>query len=151
MAAPFQLNYSCFRLPYRTDMVVPAVFLITPWHRLSRKHRFQQYLYHCALIHCCGNLFTEPLPRKGSTSFTHNNTVLSTMQLFLFFPFYNIYYKRRQHHTLCTLVERTMYKQAAKCNHNNGLMYRTSGRCNINIQGKGSKYIVWYLHVVKGK
>jgi hypothetical protein len=40
--------------------------------------RFQQYLYCCALIQCCGNVFTESLPRNVSDIFaylalTHSN------------------------------------------------------------------------------
>jgi hypothetical protein len=37
-AAPFQLNYPCFRFPYRTDLVAPIVFLITPRRGPSSKH-----------------------------------------------------------------------------------------------------------------
>jgi hypothetical protein len=35
------------RLHYRTDSVATIVFLITPLHGPSRKHRFQQYLCFC--------------------------------------------------------------------------------------------------------
>jgi hypothetical protein len=38
---------------------------------LSRKHRFQQYLYYCMLIHCQRNLFTESLPRNSSGIFAY--------------------------------------------------------------------------------
>jgi hypothetical protein len=51
------------RLPYRNDLVAPIVFLTTPLHGPSRKHRFQKYLYCCIRIRCRGNVFTEPLPR----------------------------------------------------------------------------------------
>jgi hypothetical protein len=52
------------RLPYTTDSVVPTVFIITPLHGPSRKHRFQQHLYCCMLIRRRGNVSTEPLPRN---------------------------------------------------------------------------------------
>jgi hypothetical protein len=55
------------RIPYRTDFVDPVVFLITPQHGQSITHRFKQYLCCCMRIHCHGNVFTEPLPRNGST------------------------------------------------------------------------------------
>jgi hypothetical protein len=54
-------------LPYRTDLVAQIVFLITPRHGLSRKHRFQQYLCCCMSIRCCGNVFTGPLSGNSST------------------------------------------------------------------------------------
>jgi hypothetical protein len=51
-------------LRHRTHSVAPVVFLITPLHGTSRKHRFQQYLYCRVLIRCRGNVFTERLPIK---------------------------------------------------------------------------------------
>jgi hypothetical protein len=44
---PFQLLQLTFffRLPQRTELVAPIVFLIISLHEPSRKHRFQQYLY----------------------------------------------------------------------------------------------------------
>jgi hypothetical protein len=47
-----------------------SVFLITPLHGPSRKHRFQQYFYCCMRIRCRGNVFTEPLFRNGSTLYS---------------------------------------------------------------------------------
>jgi hypothetical protein len=67
--ASFKLKYSCCRLPYRTDLVAPVVIFITPRHGPKRKHRLQQYLYCCASICCCGNVFTKTLPRNGSTRY----------------------------------------------------------------------------------
>jgi hypothetical protein len=43
--------------------------LITPVHEPSRKHCFQQYLYCCMPIRYRGKVFTEPLPRNGSTRY----------------------------------------------------------------------------------
>jgi hypothetical protein len=56
---------SFHRLSYRTDLVAPIVFLITPWHGPSTKRRFQHYLYCCMRIRCRGNVFTEPFPSSG--------------------------------------------------------------------------------------
>jgi hypothetical protein len=47
------------------------VLLITPLHGPSRKHRFQQYLYCCMRIRCCGNVFTAPLPRNSFGIFAY--------------------------------------------------------------------------------
>jgi hypothetical protein len=33
----------------------------------GRNHNLQHYIYCCMRIHCRGNMFTEPLPRNGST------------------------------------------------------------------------------------
>jgi hypothetical protein len=57
------------RLRYRTDLVAPIVFLITPLHGPSRKRRFQQYHCCCMRIRCRENVSTEPLPRNGSTCY----------------------------------------------------------------------------------
>jgi hypothetical protein len=85
MVAPFQLNYSCFRLLYRTDLVAQIVFLITPWHGPSRKPYFKQYLYR-ASIRSCGDVFVcnchlattlvyQPISRSlHSNSSTCHNT-----------------------------------------------------------------------------
>jgi hypothetical protein len=54
------------RLPYRTDLVAPTVFLITPLHGPSRKHRLQQYLCCCMRIRSRGTVFTGPVPRNES-------------------------------------------------------------------------------------
>jgi hypothetical protein len=62
-ATPLQLHLF-LSLPYRTHSVAPVVFLTTNLQGLSRKHRFQQYLYCCMLIRCCENVFTEPMPRN---------------------------------------------------------------------------------------
>jgi hypothetical protein len=43
--------------------------LITPLHGPNRKHRFQQYFYCYMCIRCRGDMFTEPLPRNGSTRY----------------------------------------------------------------------------------
>jgi hypothetical protein len=75
--APFQLNSSCFRLPYRTDLVGPIAFLTTPRHGPSRKHRFQQYLYCCMSIRWCGKVFTEPLHKNGCSTFAYLSVVAS--------------------------------------------------------------------------
>jgi hypothetical protein len=70
------------RLLYRTAFVAPIFFFVTPWHGPSRKHLFQKYLYCCMRIRCCGNVFTEPLPRNGfgilliSRSLRHNGFTL---------------------------------------------------------------------------
>jgi hypothetical protein len=34
----------------------------------NRDHHPQQFLYHCALIRCCGNKFSDPLPGNGCPS-----------------------------------------------------------------------------------
>jgi hypothetical protein len=65
------LKSSLHRLPYRTDLVVPNIFLITPRHGLIRNPRFQKYLYCNATIRCCGKVFIEPLPRKWSGIFIY--------------------------------------------------------------------------------
>jgi hypothetical protein len=57
-------------------LVAPVAFLITPRQGPSRKHRFQQYLCYCMRIHCCGNVFTEPLPRNDSGIFAYLAVVL---------------------------------------------------------------------------
>jgi hypothetical protein len=49
----------------------PSFLLRIPLHGPSRKHRFQHYLYCCIRIRCRGNMFTEPLPRNGSTSYNN--------------------------------------------------------------------------------
>jgi hypothetical protein len=67
---------SLHRLPYRTHSVAPFFFLITPPHGPNRKPRFQQYLYCCASIHWSENVFSEPLPKNGSSIFSwslHSN------------------------------------------------------------------------------
>jgi hypothetical protein len=46
------------RLPQRTNSVAQIVFLITPLHGPSRKHRFKQYLYCYMRIRCPGNMST---------------------------------------------------------------------------------------------
>jgi hypothetical protein len=46
----------------RVRPVASVLFLITPLHGPSRKHRFRQYLYCCISIRCSGVVFTEPLP-----------------------------------------------------------------------------------------
>jgi hypothetical protein len=33
------------------------LFTILPWHRLSRKHSFQQFLYCCMFIQCCEHVY----------------------------------------------------------------------------------------------
>jgi hypothetical protein len=43
--------------------------LITLLHGPSGKHRFQQYLFCYMRIRCSGNVFTDPLPRNGSTRY----------------------------------------------------------------------------------
>jgi hypothetical protein len=59
MAAPFQLL-----------LLASVALLITSLQGPNRKHCFQQYL--CSRIHilCSGNVFTEPLSRNGSTSYS---------------------------------------------------------------------------------
>jgi hypothetical protein len=53
------------------SLIFPSVvLLIMPLHGPSRKHRFQQYLCICMRIRCRGNVFTEPLPRNGSTRYS---------------------------------------------------------------------------------
>jgi hypothetical protein len=52
------------------DSLASIVLLITPLHGPSRKHRFQQYLYCRMRIRCRGYMFTESLPRNGSTRYT---------------------------------------------------------------------------------
>jgi hypothetical protein len=60
---------SCLhRLPYRTDLVV-SVFFLGMDH--VEVHRFQNYLYSRALILCCENVFTEPLPRNVCSIFAY--------------------------------------------------------------------------------
>jgi hypothetical protein len=46
--------------------ILALIVLIIPLHRPSEKHRFQQYLYCCMCIHCCGNVFTKLLLRNSS-------------------------------------------------------------------------------------
>jgi hypothetical protein len=59
------LNSSFHRLLYRTDMVAPIVFLITPRHGPSRKRLFQPYLCCCMRIRCRWDVFTDPFPSIG--------------------------------------------------------------------------------------
>jgi hypothetical protein len=42
-----------------------ALFIKLPDGPL-RKHRFQQFLYCCVCIRCCGDVFTEALPSNAS-------------------------------------------------------------------------------------
>jgi hypothetical protein len=73
-----QLNAikSClYRISYITDLVAPVVFLTTSQHGPSRKSHFQQYLYCCTLIHCCGGVFTKLLPRNGPGISAHLTVV----------------------------------------------------------------------------
>jgi hypothetical protein len=64
-------------LPYRTDIFALIFFLITPRHGPRRIHRLQQYLYCCMRIRCCGNLFTEPLPRNDSGILAYSRSLHS--------------------------------------------------------------------------
>jgi hypothetical protein len=52
------------RAQLSNEWVAPIVFLITPLHWPSRKHRFQQKLY------CCTGVFNAPLP--SNRSIRHN-------------------------------------------------------------------------------
>jgi hypothetical protein len=65
------LKSSLQRLAYRTGLVAQ----LSSRQLLCTDHaetlRFQQYLYCCASIRCCGNVFTEPLPRNGSGIFAY--------------------------------------------------------------------------------
>jgi hypothetical protein len=63
--------YSCF-----------IVLFITPLHRPSRKHSFQQYIYCCMRIRCRGNVFTELLPRNGSTRYNILRYEIKTTKIF---------------------------------------------------------------------
>jgi hypothetical protein len=51
------LKPSLHRLPYRSDFVASILFHITPRSDHVETPRFQQYLYYCRSIHCCGNVF----------------------------------------------------------------------------------------------
>jgi hypothetical protein len=70
-------------LRYRTDLVAPVVFLITPRHGPHTKHSFQQYLYCCMLSVAAGtycletNIVTDPFARNGCFS---GSTVLALIQ-----------------------------------------------------------------------
>jgi hypothetical protein len=79
------------RLPYRTDLVAPLVFLITPFHGPSRKHRFQQYLYCCMCMRCCGKVFIEPLPR--------NKCSWAVRQQWLFLWLHSSWFEEIRHNT----------------------------------------------------
>jgi hypothetical protein len=57
------------RLHTGLSHLASVVLLVTPLHELSRKHRFEQYLYCCMHICCRGNIFTKPLPRNISTRY----------------------------------------------------------------------------------
>jgi hypothetical protein len=48
-------------------VLASTVLLITSLHGPSRKPRFRQYLYCCMRMICRRNVFTQPLPRHGST------------------------------------------------------------------------------------
>jgi hypothetical protein len=48
------------RFLYRTDLVAPVVFLISPWHGPHRQHCSVSYANRFR-----GNMFTEPFPRSG--------------------------------------------------------------------------------------
>jgi hypothetical protein len=50
--------------PHGIELNSKFVPLITPWNRLRRKHRFQQFLY-CIVPHCCRDVFTAPLHSNG--------------------------------------------------------------------------------------
>jgi hypothetical protein len=59
------------RLHTGFPLLSPTAVLIARLHGSSRKHRFQNYLYCRIRIRCCGNVFTEPLPRNGSDIFAY--------------------------------------------------------------------------------
>jgi hypothetical protein len=46
-------------------LVAPVFFKVTPRHGPCRNIFFQQYIYCCASIRCCGNVLAKPLPRNG--------------------------------------------------------------------------------------
>jgi hypothetical protein len=62
----------CF-LP--TELFLLQFVSLWPLHGPTRKDSFQQYLYCCMRIHCCGNVFTEPLPGNGSSIFAYLTAV----------------------------------------------------------------------------
>jgi hypothetical protein len=49
--------------------ILALILFIIPLHEPSRKRHFQQYLCCCMLIHSCGNMFTKPLARNGTTHY----------------------------------------------------------------------------------
>jgi hypothetical protein len=52
-------------------ILVSIGLLVIPLHGPSIIHRFQGYIYCCMRICCCGNLFTNSLPRNGSGIFAY--------------------------------------------------------------------------------
>jgi hypothetical protein len=71
--------------PSQLPSLASVVFLITPLHGPSRKHRFQQYLYCCILIRCLGTVFTKPLPRNGSTRYSIYHRAVRWMTYWRYF------------------------------------------------------------------
>jgi hypothetical protein len=57
-----------WRLPSNWT-ILTSIVLITPLHGPRRKHRFQQYLYCYIRFPCRVYVFTEPMPRNGSTGY----------------------------------------------------------------------------------
>jgi hypothetical protein len=56
-------------------ILASVVLLITPLHGPSRNLSFQQFLYCCIRIRCCGDVLTEQLPRNGSAVFAYLSIV----------------------------------------------------------------------------
>jgi hypothetical protein len=50
------------------------ILAIYPWHRLHRKHSFQQFFYCFMHIRCHGHVLIEPLPNNGRLFWVHHST-----------------------------------------------------------------------------
>jgi hypothetical protein len=59
------LKYTLLRLQNRTDLVAPVPFKITPRHGPRSNTPFPTVLLLLCVDFCCGNVFTETLPRNS--------------------------------------------------------------------------------------
>jgi hypothetical protein len=69
--ARLQLTTTNWRLQPWNTYFFPLVLVIKPQHRRQTEHRSQEYFYCCVFIRWCRNVFTMPLPRKGSLFSLH--------------------------------------------------------------------------------
>jgi hypothetical protein len=68
------LSLTLFRLPYRTDLVAPVVFLLTPRHAPRRQHRSFSYANSFQ-----GNVLTEPFSSIGRLFLSIRNLLPSVV------------------------------------------------------------------------
>jgi hypothetical protein len=69
--------------PHGSEQNPKLVPLIIPWHGPCRKHRFQQFLYCCAMIHCRGDTFAKALLSNGCVYLLIRNLLPSNGRCFV--------------------------------------------------------------------